>query len=62
MPITPPPCAPVRSAAVVNAEIRELASRIGLSDTERRRMIRLWAEWQDADARERAARDAELAA
>jgi hypothetical protein len=47
---------------VVNAEIRELASRIGLSDTERRRMIRLWAEWQDADARERAARDAELAA
>lgn len=62
MPATPPPATTVRSAAVINAEIRELASRIGLTDTQRRRMIRLWAEWWDADAREQAAREAELAA
>lgn len=62
MPASPPPPAPVRSAAVVNAEIRELAARIGLSDTERLRMIRLWSEWRAADAREQAAREAELAA
>jgi hypothetical protein len=41
MPAMPPSRASVRSAAVINQEIRELAGRIGL-----------WAEWQDAVARE----------
>lgn len=62
MPVPPSSPATVRSAAVVNAEIRELAGRIALSDAERQRMTRLWAEWRDADAREQAAREAELAA
>lgn len=62
MPVPPSSPATVRSAAVVNAEIRELAGRIALSDAERHRMAELWAEWQAADARERAVREAELAA
>lgn len=62
MPVPPSSPAPVRSAAVVNAEIRELAGRIALTESERQRMTRLWAEWRDADARERAVREAELAA
>lgn len=62
MPVPPPSPATVRSAAVVNEEIRNLASRIALSDAERLRIAELWAEWQAADARERAAREAELAA
>lgn len=57
MPASPPPSAPVRSAAVVNREIRELAGRLALTEHERARMVLLWAEWRDAVARE-----AELAA
>lgn len=57
MPEMPPTAAPVRSAAVVNEEIRELAGRIGLSRAERDRLAALWSEWQAAVARE-----AELAA
>jgi hypothetical protein len=52
MPAMPPSRASVRSAAVINQEIRELAGRIGLSEAERDRLIGLWAEWQDAVARE----------
>ena len=66
MPVPPPSPATVRSAAVVNEEIRELAARLALSDPERQRMTRLWAEWRDAVAREEqqaaVAREAELAA
>lgn len=57
MPAVPSPPTPVRSAAVVNAEIRELAAKLALSDRERLRLAELWAEWQAAVARE-----AELAA
>ena len=62
MPAVPSPPTPVRSAAVVNEEIRELASRLALGAVERARLVELWAEWQVADARERRAREAELAA
>lgn len=62
MPAVPSPPTPVRSAAVVNAEIRELAARLALGAVERARLVELWAEWWDADARERKAREAELAA
>ncbi len=55
-PITAAP-AVVRASAVVNAEIRELVSRVALSEPERQRLAELWAEWRDAVARE-----AELAA
>lgn len=57
MPASPPPSAPARSAAVVNAEIRELVSRVALTEPERLRLVELWAEYGDAVARE-----AELAA
>lgn len=62
MPALPSTPGLVRSAAVVNEEIRALAGRIALSDVERSRLVALWAEWWDADARERQAREAELAA
>lgn len=62
MPVPPSSPASVRSAAVINQEIRELAGRIALTESERQRMTRLWAEWRDADAREQAVREAELAA
>jgi hypothetical protein len=42
----------VRSAAVVNDEIRELVGRIALTEPQRLRLIALWAEWWDAVARE----------
>ena len=60
MPTSPPSRATVRSsavrsAAVINAEIRELAGRIGLTESERLRLIGLWAEWQAAVEGEEAA-------
>lgn len=57
MPASPATPGPVRSAAAVNAEIRELASRLALTEQERQQMTRLWSEWRDAVAAE-----AELAA
>jgi hypothetical protein len=42
----------VRSAALINQEIRELASRVARTDAERARMAELWAEWQLADQAE----------
>lgn len=42
----------VRSAAVINEEIRELAGRIVLTRAQVRRMTALWAEYGDAMARE----------
>lgn len=53
MPTTPGPSGTSRSAVEVNAEIRELAGRIGLSAVERARLIKLWAEWAAAVERER---------
>lgn len=55
MPASPPSRATVRSAVVINAEIRELAGRIGLTEPERLRLIELWGEWQAAVAVEEAA-------
>jgi hypothetical protein len=43
----------LRPAAVVNAEIRALASRLALTDAERARLAGLWAEWRAADEAER---------
>lgn len=58
MPASPPPSAPVRSAAVVNAEIRAFtAGRTVWSPEALIELAKLRAEWRDAVARE-----AELAA
>lgn len=53
MPVPPSSPATVRSAAVVNEEIRDLAGRIALSDAERVRLVDLWSEWAAAIERER---------
>jgi hypothetical protein len=48
----PAPDGIARPAAVVNAEIRELAGRSVLTDDERQQLAELWAEWQLADQAE----------
>lgn len=55
MPESPPNATPVRSAAVVNAEIRDLtAGRTVWSREDLRRLGELQAEWRQAVAREAA--------
>lgn len=44
-----------RPAAVVNAEIRDLAGRVVLTAAERRTLAELWTEWQAAVNAERTA-------
>lgn len=48
-----PSLAAPRAVSVVNADIRQLAGKIGLTDAERAEMAALWAEYARATARER---------